>query len=98
MPLRNGTFRPDGKAAAKGASLEFQGALMAMCSYLCPNTGQQVHARVPAKRQPTMRNGPSVTAVTCPACVHLHFLNPATGKVVLSAREFARLTFEAVRP
>jgi len=63
---------------------------MATFSYLCPNTGQRVHVRLP----PTMRPSPSVMATTCPACQHLHFLN-SSGKVQLAHHEFTRRGFRS---
>jgi hypothetical protein len=45
--------------------------------YRCPNTGQTVQGFTAEEA-----DGDTYEAITCLACRRLHFVNPATGKVL----------------
>lgn len=48
--------------------------------YRCPNTGETVQHFF--SDEPDPDDDQSYDAVECPACSSLHFINPATGKVM----------------
>jgi hypothetical protein len=53
---------------------------MAPFLYRCPNTGLNVRAWV--ADDPTGRAEGTYDSFTCTACMRLHMVNPATGKVL----------------
>ena len=48
--------------------------------YRCPNTGEMVQHLV--ADEPDTEDEHRYDAVECPACSFLHFINPATGKIM----------------
>jgi hypothetical protein len=67
------------------------GAEMATFAYLCPNNGQRTQVRLRGGQSKQSYKPATSAATICPACQHLHFVNPATGEILSVRHKYAKL-------
>jgi hypothetical protein len=67
------------------------GSEMATFTYLCPNNGQRTQVRLRGGQSKQSYKPTTSAATICPACQHLHFVNPATGEILSVRHKYAKL-------